>query len=128
MLLGQWRAQIQMVLGQMTQPVPAVPADRSYHLWPENGLLLGLGFWRGLSFYSHFNHLKNRHKFLSNDIVFLDFTRLRFDKRCWTNSAMPASHLHMPYSPPILKRRLEPDNAISGTSFANPDCGGAGAC
>jgi hypothetical protein len=80
-----------------------------------------------LSFNSHLNRLQNRHKFLSSDIVVLDFTRSSFDKRCWTNSAMPTSHFYMPYSPPILKRRLEPDHAISGTSCAAPD-GSADAC
>jgi len=100
--------------------------DRPYHLWPENGLLLGWKFRRGLSLYSHLDRLQNRPKILSSDIAFLDLTRSRFDKRCWTNSAMPASHFYMPYSLPILKRRLEPDHAISGTSFANPYCSGAG--
>ena len=33
---------------------------------------------------------------------------------------MPASHFYMPYSLPILKRRLEPDHAISGTSSPTP--------
>jgi hypothetical protein len=80
MLLRQWPAQIQMALALMTRPVPAVPADRPYHLWPENGLLLGWKFRRGSTFYSHCDRLQNRQKFLSGDVVFLDFTRSRFDK------------------------------------------------
>jgi hypothetical protein len=52
---------------------------------------LGWKFQRVSTFYSHFERLQNKHDFLFNDIIFLDFTKPRLNKLCWTPSAMPTA-------------------------------------